>query len=48
MWVCQKFGIDPGTYFLETNPDVQAVRDAAATVLYDEYRREQVEKHNTI
>ena len=40
--------LDPGIYFTDTDVDRQAARDAAATVIYDRKRTEQVEKHNTI
>ena len=40
--------LDPGVYFTETDPDRQAARDAAATVIYDRKRTELVEKQNTI
>ena len=46
--MCEQLHLDPGVYFTETDPDRQAARDAAATVIYDRKRTEQVEKQNTI
>ena len=46
--MCEQLHLDPGIYFTETDPDRQAARDAAATVIYDRKRTEQVEKQNTI
>ena len=46
--MCEQLHLDPGVYFTETDPDRQAARDAAATVIYDRKRTELVEKQNTI
>ena len=46
--MCEQLHLDPGIYFTETDPDRQAARDAAATVIYDRKRTELVEKQNTI
>lgn len=47
-WVCEKLHLDPGVYFTETDPDRQAARDAAATVIYDRERLRAIQEHNTI
>ena len=46
--MCEQLHLDPGIYFTETDPDRQAARDAAATVIYDRERTAVIEKHNTI
>lgn len=33
--MCDLLGLDPAVYFTETDPERQAIRDAAATVLYE-------------
>ena len=43
---CRVFRVDPAEYFLETDPEKQVVRDAAATVMYDQVRREQQAQKN--
>lgn len=43
MVVCEVLGLDPATYFLETNQMKNAIRDAAATVIV-ENRQEQAEE----
>jgi hypothetical protein len=37
--VCHALGIDPVVYHFETDPERNAVRDAAATVIWEEQRQ---------
>lgn len=46
--MCEQLHLDPGIYFTDLDPDRQAARDAAATVIYDRERAAAIEKHNTI
>lgn len=43
---CREFRVDPAEYFLETDVAKQVVRDAAATVMYDQARREQAAQNS--
>lgn len=46
--MCEQLHLDPADYFTETDPDRQAARDAAATVIYDRERLRAVQEHNKI
>lgn len=38
--VCELLRLDPVTYFTETDPEANAIRDAAATVIAENRRAE--------
>lgn len=38
--MCELIGIDPAIYFTETDPKRNAIRDAAATVIADNRKRQ--------